>query len=1168
MHFRPHKAHGLSRSAPPPPPRRSWRRHLLHLFGRLLVFGVLLGGALFLYLFFFPWSSKVLDQRIQQRWLSATGLPLTYESATFRISRGRVEINQPRLLDPQNRQTLLDVRQIRITLPLGQFFFSKPPYTIRFIDIESSLTLPLLLQDERLVPGEAWSRLLTLAGEQIEKRRAGPSGATVRLQRLRLSTLSVLLSRAQAGRPQSLIQLNDARIDANFGGAETPAEIRIDGHLNGKEAQRNLHLTLRPNLARQFCDLKLSLDRLNTLKDLPWSLPFEFDTSGLDLSARVGRAAEGLWTCAGYSVLNDFNLSGAAAVPDSALGRADAHWSVRLDTAAGRLEITTASLASKLCTFQTSGSLALRPPYAYRLDLNPLQAQGPMIALIAETLGRSREIQRNEEASLLLRAGLVGRLSQPVPERVTGRIVLDGLSLDTADLPPMKNMHLEAEMTSQTLRVLSAQAVVEGMPMAFSGIIRGHPLRGEVQSADLKWKAGGDLVSIASILKGGAGQGGIEGLDLSGKVNGSGSIYVREPLAGSLVSALERTRLEGQIALSGVTVRHASLLEPVRGLKGEIEFIDNGRQARLKNGAGEWMGMGLKLSGTLRGKPLLWNQPALSLTGSADLDLARTRQRLAAAAPQLREELKAWPPLAGAAAVTLSLDAPLANWTAARYQGTLNLRDFATEIQSEFCSGPLKLSQLQLSVSPAQLVISRAEGRWGELELSTTADVTPAGGTVRLAARGELAEVKRRVPITFKLFRVGGAADAATSFTLRPRPGFSPPETWQALADLLRRQAPPASWAKWFAGRWVIGGGGLINARNLEMTYHAMPARLWGISGPLRFDMTHLWTPGPLPIKGGDHSRDCQGTIDFSYGTTLNDLLQGRPFGTARLNYTVQAGHVALDEWLRPWNFTSPPPGTPPRVMRNYDPAVPPLLKIYGALRLPSASYREVQLRDFRCQLDLDVTPGEYSNLFTWHDISGKIGEGGLSVSGRLVNHDVETNIAATMIELAPLIKGLTGREQVSGLLSGKLSGQMKIHQRLADPVNPPMEGSGRIRIVESRFLSNPVFRGVGDLLKLVPIFDKIYFSTIEGPFTIQNGQFVTKGIVFENPTILHLNAVGAYGPESRLNMELQLQLFPKAIAGLPLLGIPMELLNKAIGGVLKVNVRGTVDKPVVSLIP
>lgn len=1187
MHFRPRKAHGITRShalnaQSQPQPRRSRRARLLRLGLWLLVLGALLVTTLALGLYYRAWSFPWLDERLQAQWIKATGLPLTYERAVFQPRSGSVEIINPRILDDQGQRTLLDASRISLHIPLGQFLSGKRPYHIRSIDIDASLTLPVILGEKRVSFGESLDQVISaLTQRQKERRERRATSSTVVLDSLSIRSVAVQLARERGGVRQQLLQVDRARILADLAGAAVPKRIIVDGRWNPESpedpAERPVRLVAIPSRDRQAVDLNLRIAQLDSLHDLPWRSPYDFKAAALEVAARVRRADPAHYAVSGSSVVRDLKLIGTEALGMQPLGDVTTRLNLTLDRTTGQLDLTSGSLASRICALQTSGSVSLRAPYAYALNIRRLQAQGVALALLAEAAGRGSEIVRPADAALDLSAVLRGGLSRRVPDAVSGRIELAGLNLNSPELPPLHNMRLNATLTTAALNIQSAQAVVQGMPVAFNGAIVGRPLFREIRSADIQWKANGDLISVSSIIQSStAPQGPSAGLHLNGKVAGEGRFRVREPLAkGSLASVLERSRLEGRLDLSDVTIRHPRLMAPVRNLTGRIDLVGN--EARITRGSGEWMGFSFKLSGGMKGKQILWKNPRLNLTGSADFELAETRQRLAKASPELRERLDRLPPLAGQSDLDFTLDAEAGKWAGASFNATLNLKDFATELKpvdtpkmAVVAASPLRLREVQLALTPVLFEVKRARGRWGALDVALEGKLTPGGGAAALKLDGALAELARRVPLLARFFRLGGEAGLQAEFKLAPRKGFAPPATWQALFASLpqTQQGQPAGWRAWAARRWALDGGGVINARDAEWTYAPMPARLWGITGPVRFDMDHLWTPDPLPIRGGDRSHDCYGTIDLAYGTNLNDLLQGRPRRTTQLDWVVTRGHVALEEWLTQWKFKrrEPSPSAPPGAPLPYSNTVPVFFRMRGVLDTPSAAYRGVMMNRFRCKLDLDVTPSGYSNYFAWRDIAARIGAGDFMVEGTLVSGDLVSNVIVNSVELDPLMKGLTGQDHVNGIFSGKLSGRMQLHQGWGPKESPPLEGSGAFRIIESRFVSNKIFNSLGGILKL-PLFENISFSTIEGPFEFRGERYTTKGVVFDNPTLVHLNVVGAYGPQKKLDMQLQLQLLPKAIGRIPLVGEALQLFNKLVGKVLRFELRGTSDNPAVRLL-
>jgi hypothetical protein len=144
MDFRPRPKHKRSPrpAAPPAKPRRPfWLFHLPRFLARLLVYGLLALAVLLVFVWFFPWSFSFIDRRVRQRWREATGVDLRYRKATFRLSGGSIVIREPELVDPKSGQPLLDLERVRIQMPLGRFFFAKPPYVIDTIAVHGPMEL-------------------------------------------------------------------------------------------------------------------------------------------------------------------------------------------------------------------------------------------------------------------------------------------------------------------------------------------------------------------------------------------------------------------------------------------------------------------------------------------------------------------------------------------------------------------------------------------------------------------------------------------------------------------------------------------------------------------------------------------------------------------------------------------------------------------------------------------------------------------------------------------------------------------------------------------------------------------------------------------------------------------------------------------------------------------
>ena len=205
-----------------------------------------------------------------------------------------------------------------------------------------------------------------------------------------------------------------------------------------------------------------------------------------------------------------------------------------------------------------------------------------------------------------------------------------------------------------------------------------------------------------------------------------------------------------------------------------------------------------------------------------------------------------------------------------------------------------------------------------------------------------------------------------------------------------------------------------------------MPARLRNITGPFQYDMQRLWVPNPLPVKGGENSRETRGTVEMVFGKTLNDLLQGKEAKTTLLRFNVLGEYLDLGEWFKPWDlsiFEGRPEKDNPLA---FDPNAVPFFSLRGNFDTRSASLNRITGADFLAKLDMDFHH-EQSNIFLWHDISAKVYGGTLKVEGTRVKKETNTTVTVDKVKLEPLIKALSDRPQVHGIFSGNLSGDASL---------------------------------------------------------------------------------------------------------------------------------------------
>ena len=127
-----------------------------------------------------------------------------------------------------------------------------------------------------------------------------------------------------------------------------------------------------------------------------------------------------------------------------------------------------------------------------------------------------------------------------------------------------------------------------------------------------------------------------------------------------------------------------------------------------------------------------------------------------------------------------------------------------------------------------------------------------------------------------------------------------------------------------------------------------------------------------------------------------------------------------------------------------------------------------------------------------------------------------------------------------------------------------PFTATGDLTIEKSRFVSSKIFYSLGGLLKL-PGFEDISFSTIRGPYRMQDTVFYADGITFDNP-LMNIRSTGTIGPASKLDLQLRIE-FLQITEKIPLVKNVMEVFNKFAGKLLQVKVEGTISEPKLRLL-
>lgn len=606
--------------------------------------------------------------------------------------------------------------------------------------------------------------------------------------------------------------------------------------------------------------------------------------------------------------------------------------------------------------------------------------------------------------------------------------------------------------------------------------------------------------------------------------------------------------LSGQVTLRKGSVHYPNM-PPVSGLGGRIAW-SNGT-ARFESFSGEALGGRITIDGTLSGNPGPWAKT------KADIKV-RIATTLENAMAQARRRGFDTRPLGfndwgGAATIRLNVAGPLADWRKLDASGRIDVDNFATSFTVSRVNGPVRIRHLGVAFDGEQVRIEPLTGKYGDLDLTAEGAFKPWGGAIDASVNGELIEMQRRSPPGLEFFTVGGAGKIEHRQKLLTRPGFTPPASWPELAEYLLKTRESDGAVERLKRDWRWDFDGVLRLRDAELTHWRMPTPLKGITGPAYYRQGRLWSAEPLAVTPGVNSRNLRSTVEVTW-------TGGAREGT--LNFCVSGEHFSLDEWIAPWGRGRRPPnrpdrGPPPDV--PFDSNLKPFFSIRGTFKTGSGEYRSVQCRNVDGILSIDDYRGR-PGMLRYYLSQTSVYDGKADLSGTLYNGRLDAVFETRNVQLRPLVEALTKRQKPAGIFSGNATGRIEIKKDFR--IEGQLSGQGEARLEGSRLVSNAILDSLGGLLKL-PLLEDISFSSIHGPITIENGRVSSSAMVFDNP-LVNLKASGSVGFDKTLDMQIQAQVFQIA-SGVPLVGIAVDVINQLVGKVIRVQVKGTTEKPVIT---
>ncbi len=689
-------------ASPGPSPRRRW---LLRVGGRVVLYGLLAIVALLVFALFRPWSLEMIDRRIEAGWAAKTGTHLFIERSTLRFSEGVLEIESPRLADPSTGEMLLELRRAKIEFYPGDLLRLRSPLPIhRIILTTGPSPIEMTLKDGRLAPLPPWDHRLEWVQRWQAKTRSGKS--RIALDTIVIDHLGLTVYTDVGGERTVLGEVRDGALTFDFDARMALERIGLRGKFCERDRSREVRLTARPDLTRNRGNFTLRFDHFDSVSDLPWPWLVAAQAERFSLVGMIERVPKGWHILASVSA-EALTMSGEVIFGRHELGSVSADWDFVVSDEL-RFEVGKMDLRSDICNLSGHGEFSMRKPFPYRLVIDRLDPGPAGLALMAERLTTKRMRVDTATAQLTIEAEMEGDLSRAIPRRIEGRVDGAGFLIHPHWLPaPLSDIRLSARLTTDTLHVERAGAEFQDVPLAIEGTIRGDPFEPRVDRLDLVWGTLGDMESRSDMTYEWITRDG-HSIEIGGKLNGNGRLRLTDPLKGTIRDALEQARLDGQVELMDAWLRDPRLPAPIQEIQGKL--IVDSQRVKAEGVAFAYEDLRVKLDGTCEGKDHFWLESAFEgrirlngdLKGLEDLKGLLPQSGTASSEP--------FPSINGQASVDLRVNIPLALWSHARVEGTVELEQ--GRLAHPRLPEPIEELTLKAKMTSRELEVERLAARW------------------------------------------------------------------------------------------------------------------------------------------------------------------------------------------------------------------------------------------------------------------------------------------------------------------------------------------------------------------------------------------------------------------------------------------------------------------------
>lgn len=1141
--------------------RRSWPHRIFRNGLRLVVILSLLVALLLTLVSFTPLSGPWLERILKTRWEEATGLGIEFASADVILATGMVRLTTPSLFDPETRESLINLSACDVRIDVSSVLMAlvdaENAIEISRIHAHGPLDLHFVEKQGRLGLSSRLQRMATLVSEKLKEEREGEN-RRVDIGSIMLTATDFHLDRIGENTITRLAAVKDSSLLTEFErGRSLPTHVNMVGKLVGEGGSTGISIHLSPNDEEEELGLKVRVNPVDSRTDLLGRLPMDFQTGELTAGGLLRRQGPGDWLLrAETSTPRVTLIGGGVHGVDHRFENALINTWIRWRNDTKKLELLELKFDSRDCTLDARGELQLAEPYDYVLDLKELELRGQAVALTERTFFGENRITTPDRGRLRAMGRVTGTATRIKPEAVDGEFSLEDLTLDLPNVPePVQSVALKATISREALRIFEGQALVQGLPLFVKGEMLGRPMEGEIDSAIFEWNVAGELEGLNGLI--GENVHDVDWrLGIRGDVSGGGTIEVTDLQLEHWGRILEKAKIQGRLVFNEAEVQIDPLNPLITNVSGMLEFDRN--RAQLTGLSGQVEDLAFELTGGIEGREVFWREAQLDAQLDARFgldDIPRIFAWVDRKPPDL-------PDTEGRVHITGRLQTPLNELERATLNGKARGTDVLIRPGSRHLGETIYLAAVEAEMDAHRITLNPARGTWGNVDVELEGSFSPQGGKATARLDGELAAFPDLIPLVGRRFdHLGGEISVFGEVSVARAEGadelLNLVEVWREAGPKEQALTTGSVEAGSWRDAWTLGVDGNVRIDGAQLLYEVMPesSLLTEVYGVLRFNENRCWSEEPVFLVPGLNAETSQTSVLISYPRDEGKKLA--------LDFGLRASRVDLDDWITDWR------DAPPRVKLE-DPDNPRKhldFSLHVDVEADQVGYKGLEGKDLTGTLRFH-SPARHQSQLVWEDARAKFKQGNVRVNGRVersgddkvISHKIE----AENIEVADVTQAFLNKQGM--ISSGTVSGNLHLEKAGRDA--PGYDGAGQFRVKGSRFISNAIFRSIGRVLKLDSLFNDISFTRIEGEFEVEdNVVFISKSdpVVFVNPSALHplsLKASGIVGGETETDLQLALQFFP-IVGNIPFVG---DIWNALTGRIIRLNVRGELDNPKVSM--